>query len=144
NYSVSGNVITPDLNYNGPLTIPVQVYDGSDYSNTYNMTLLVSSVNNEPEITAQQPLSTNEEESITLKLTDLTVFDPDNSFPTGFLLIVQPGDNYSISGQTITPAVDFNGTLTVPVQVNDGIANSEVFELQITVDPINDAPIIQG
>ena len=57
-------------------------------------------------------------------------------------LAVQDGANYSRTGNTITPAVDFNGTLTVPVIVNDGAADSAAFDVSVTVTASNDAPVI--
>jgi gliding motility-associated-like protein len=74
-------------------------------------------------------------------LSYLTVYDPDNAYPAGFLLSVSPGLNYTVSGQTITPAVNFAGTLTVPVRVNDGINNSSTFDFKLQVNQINDAPV---
>ena len=44
----------------------------------------------------------------------------------------------------ITPAADFNGTLTVPVMVNDGTADSNVFTLSVSVTAVNDPPEITG
>ena len=48
--------------------------------------------------------------------------DPDNTFPTGFTLSVQNGTNYTRSGNTITPATNFNGALTVPTTVAKALA----------------------
>ncbi len=42
---------------------------------------------------------------------------------------------------TITPAQDFNGTLTVPVTVNDGTVDSAVFNLSVEVTAVNDPPV---
>ncbi|MEX1241822.1 MAG: tandem-95 repeat protein [Cyclobacteriaceae bacterium] len=144
NYTFSGSTVTPGLNFNGTLSIPAVVNDGSANSNSFNVQVLVSSVNNAPDIVSQVPLSTNEEQAITIQFSHLTVTDPDNTYPTGFFLNVQAGTNYSVSGTTITPNTDFNGPLSVPVQVNDGIANSDVFPVQIQVNPLNDPPVITG
>lgn len=100
---------------------------------------------NKPVITGQDPVSTNEEQSITIKLTDLDVTDRDNIFyPWGFSLTVYPGENYTVSGSTVTPNANFSGTLTVPVTVNDGKHESEVYNFKITVNPVNDPPVITG
>ncbi|MBK8784602.1 MAG: tandem-95 repeat protein [Anaerolineales bacterium] len=142
NYTFAGNTITPSLNFNGTLTVPVQVNDGTDNSNIFNLTVTVNAVNDVPVITGQSPLSTNEDTSLTIALTDLLVTDSDNPYPTGFSLTVQSGANYSVAGATITPTLNFNGTLTVPVRVNDGAANSNIFNLTVTVNPVNDIPSI--
>ena len=44
----------------------------------------------------------------------------------------------------MTPALNFNGTLTVSVLVSDGAANSNVFPVEISVTPVNDAPTLNA
>jgi len=144
NYSVTGNVVTPVANFSGTLQVRVVVNDGTVNSADYNLQIQVNSTNDAPVITGQNPLQTSEEQAITLQLTDLKVTDPDSPFPTGFSLIVAAGSNYSVSGQTVTPANNFTGTLSVSVRVNDGFVDSAPFPLQITVTPVNDAPVITG
>ncbi|MEA3208376.1 MAG: large repetitive protein, partial [Chthoniobacter sp.] len=144
NYTRSGNTITPAADFNGTLTVPVTVSDGTASSNLFNLSVTVTPVNDAPSITGQQPLSTPEETALTIAFANLTVTDPDNTYPTGFTLSVQNGSNYTRSGNTITPAADFNGILTLPVTVSDGVASSNAFNLSVTVTPINDAPTITG
>ena len=98
--------------------------------------------NNVPSITGQAALSTNEDTSLTLTLADLTVTDSDNSYPADFSLTVSSGSNYSVSGNTITPASNYFGTLTVLVTVNDGEDDSATYNVLVTVNAVNDAPEI--
>ncbi|HEY8933912.1 MAG TPA: tandem-95 repeat protein, partial [Cyclobacteriaceae bacterium] len=144
NYTFSGTTITPATDFNGTLSVPVTVNDGSANSASFNLQITVTPVNTAPKITGQVALSTPEDQAITIQFASLTVVDPDDSYPTGFTMTLSPGSNYSVSGTTVTPAANFNGTLTVPVVVNDGIANSPSFSLQITVTPVNDQPVITG
>ena len=95
-------------------------------------------------ITGQHTVTTNEDTALTISLSYLLVTDPDNTYPTGFSLTVQAGTNYTVLGATITPAANFSGVLTVPVKVNDGLADSNVYNLTVTVTPVNDAPVITG
>ncbi|MGE0083604.1 MAG: tandem-95 repeat protein [Desulfococcaceae bacterium] len=141
-YTVSGTEITPAENFTGTLTVPVTVNDGGLDSNIFNLTVTVNPVNDVPEITGQNPLSVNEDTALVIQLTDLTVTDPDNTYPDGFTLTVQTGTGYTVSGTEITPAENFTGTLTVPVTVNDGGLDSNIFNLTVTVNPVNDAPVI--
>jgi hypothetical protein len=60
--------------------------------------LTIDPVNDPPVITGQRPLSTSEDVPLTLTLNDLVVEDPDNPFPDGFSLKVQPGSNYNACG----------------------------------------------
>jgi hypothetical protein len=95
-----------------------------------------------PLITGQNALSTPEDTALAITLADLTVTDPDNTYPTDFTLTVLSGADYTFVGNTLTPASNFNGSLTVPVKVNDGMTDSSVFNLTVTVTPVNDAPVI--
>lgn len=96
-----------------------------------------------PVITGQGPLTTAEETALTITLSDITVSDPDvPSYPTGFTLTVQAGNDYTVSGNTITPILDFNGDLSVPVTVNDGTFDSAPFSLAVSVTAVNDQPTV--
>jgi hypothetical protein len=103
--------------------------------------------NTAPSITGQNPIEIAEDTSREIVLDDLIVSDLDSDFPDDFTLSVRNGANYTRSGangNTITPNLDFNGNLTVPVTVNDGFVDSPVFNLVVTVTPVNDAPTFGG
>ena len=143
NYSVKGQTVTPDPTFVGTLLVPVTVDDGKDESEKYNLEIKVLRPPNiPPVIVGQQTLSTNEDQSITIQLSNLQVVDPDNSYPKDFTLKIYTGDNYTFNGNTITPSANFNGTLSVIVSVNDGTDESATFPLQVTIRPVNDAPVI--
>lgn len=144
NYSVSGNTITPASGFSGNLMVPVSVNDGDVDSNPYNLNVAVSSTNDPPVITGHSAVQSNEDESVTISLTHLTVSDPDNSYPQDFTLTVNGGENFSVSGNIVTPSANFFGTLSVPVTVNDGIATSNTYLLPVTISPVNDPPVIDG
>ena len=119
-------------------TVTFQGNDGgavSNLSNTVARTINITAVNDAPVITGQNAISTAYNNSRAIALADLLVTDVDNTYPTGFTLGVQNGTNYTRVGNTITPAVNFFGTLSVPAQVNDGAANSNTFNLAVTVNP---------
>lgn len=145
NYRVNDNVITPTGNFIGTLDVPVTVNDGQDDSEPFIVKVEVTPRENvAPKITGQELLATREDTPLTLKLTDLKVTDPDNNYPGDFEMTINDGENYSVSGLTISPEKDFSGTLTARVLVNDGSANSELFDLKITVEAVNDPPVITG
>jgi gliding motility-associated-like protein len=98
-----------------------------------------------PTITGQYPVAILEDHSYTIQLTDLKVVDPDDFFyPFGFTLTVYEGENYTVNGHTVTPVANFFGQLKVPVTVNDGTSNSNKYDFIITVNPVNDPPVITG
>ena len=143
NYTVSGNQITPNANYFGPLSVPVTVSDGALNSVVYNAQIQVNPVNDLPVINDQVPLTTVEDIPLVLGLSDLIVTDVDNNtYPVGFTMSVQAGTNYTFSGTTVTPAADYVGPLFVSVRVNDGTGNSAPYLVEIEVTPDTDAPVI--
>ncbi len=142
NYSVSGSTITPNLNYHGTLTIPVTVSDGNLNSDAHNLTLTVNPVNDKPEITNGENLEVAEDNSLEIPFAALTVNDPDDTYPGNFTMVVENGDNYTVDGHSILPATNYNGTLSVPVKVNDGDINSDSYSLSVTVTAVNDKPLI--
>ena len=144
NYSRSGNTVTPAMDFVGDLTIPVVVNDGQSNSPVFNATANVTAVNDRPSITGQQSLSTPEEGALTVAITDLIVFDPDNAFPADFSFELQDGADYTRVNDVITPDLDFNGQLSVPVTVSDGSLVSAVFALTIDVTAVNDLPTLDA
>ena len=146
NYTVSnGNQITPSLNYNGPLSVTVKVSDSEAESAPFNATVTVTPVNDPPTITAQTTISVNEDTELTLTVGMFTITDPE---PVPYNIVLEtppPGASYTIvGGTTIKPNQDFNGVITVPLRANDGQLNSAVFNAEVTVIPVNDAPRIIG
>jgi gliding motility-associated-like protein len=145
NYTVSGDVISPAENFDGDLTVRVSVRDEKSESAPFALKINVTPINDAPEIVAQAPLSTFVTTPITIEIGDVTVSDPDD---TNFTLKVNPvsiGSNYTVSGNTITPAANVRGPLPVRIVVNDGDVNSEVYELIVNVlDAPNQPPVIDG
>jgi hypothetical protein len=109
-----------------------------------NFTIVVANVNDAPAITGQtpNPIPLLQGSSLTIVFTHLVVTDVDDTYPQGFTLTVLNGSNYTRNGNTITPTASFTGTLTVPVRVNDGAANSNTFNLSVNVTSSNQPPVI--
>src|SRR5690606_15389190 len=122
----------------------VVVSDGTASSAPFPLQVSVTPVNDVPVITGQQSLSTTQGQPVTLSVTDFTVEDPDNIYPNDFTLSIVEGANYTVSGNQVVPAAEFSGVLTVGVVVNDGQANSAVFQATITVAVEDGPPVITG
>ena len=142
NYTASGNQVVPQNGFSGTLSVNVSVNDGSLDSDIYALPVVVNALNRVPEITAQATLQVNEDQSLALQFTHLTVVDQDSNYPQGFTMSIGAGQNYTVSGTTVTPAPNFFGRLTVPVTVNDGKNTSKPFDLSVTVTGVNDLPVI--
>ncbi len=141
--------ITPAEDANGSATIIVQVDDGqATVSESFSLT--VNAANDAPIITGQSILTIPENTTITLVLNDFTVTDVDNDFPDGFSITINDGTNYTVNGNDVTPDTGFTGNLTAPIVINDGIDNSPVFDVIITVEggelnvDISGAPLANG
>jgi len=104
-------------------------------------TITVGNVNDVPVITGQKSLTITEDQGFILALTDLTVIDEDND-PGELTLVVEDGINYSFAGTVITPAENYNGILVVNVHVDDPESSSNSYGLEVTVTPVNDAPVV--
>ncbi|MFT7696602.1 MAG: hypothetical protein ACI9RY_000079 [Reinekea sp.] len=100
---------------------------------------MVTGINTAPTISGQNALATNEDTSLILSTADFTLIDPDD---TNFTLTVGSGLNFSVSGNTVSPAANYNGILSIPITVNDGEVDSASFAAAITVNAVNDAPVI--
>jgi hypothetical protein len=127
---------TPTQAHVGTHPVSLQVRNLTTNSTAVqSFSIVVANVNDAPVITGQtpNPIPVEQGASLTIAFSHLVVTDVDNAYPTGFTLTVSNGTNYSRSGNTITPAPTFVGTLAVPVRVNDGAANSNSFNLAVTV-----------
>jgi gliding motility-associated-like protein len=132
--------LTPASNRYGKTTITLTVSDGGSSVQTM-FELTVNSVNDVPVINGQDALSIPEDTPIVLTAEYFDVVDPDN---TEFSLVILPGNNYSILGNTLTPKEDFDGELIVLVRVLDGKASSNEFPAKIVVTDVNIPPVITG
>lgn len=144
NYTVSVTTITPNLNYHGPLEIPIRVNDGLDDSAPFQLAVTIKPVNDVPVITGQREMVIRSNRSTMLDISRLDISDPDNENTTGFTLKILPGTDYTGNGNMITPTAGYIGTLTVTVVVNDGEVDSAPYDLEVEVIPGGSAPLITG
>lgn len=118
-----------------------RAWDGTGFSGATDVFVTVTGPGTTPQIIGQRYLSVVEEGSLAIAITDFVVNDPDSRFPQQFSFTLAPGSNYTLTGTTVTPAKDFNGTLTIPARVSDGETESAVFNLSVVVTAVNDAPV---
>ena len=139
NYTVNGLQVTPRLNYfseagnaeRPALSLIACVRDSANnYSDTLGFNIAVTPVNDPPEISGQRVLKTNNEQAVFLEPLHFSIEDVDDD---RFTLKVLAGDNYTVSGTTVTPKTGFVGELTVQVKANDGKADSAPFSATISV-----------
>ncbi len=144
--------VTPAANQSGVATITVNVNDGQvTTSTTFVVTVLP--VNDPPAIADVLNQTTIEDQTtspISISVSDLEtplanlILSAISSNPS-----LVPNSNIVLGGSgalrtmTLAPVANQSGTTTITLTLSDGAAAvTETFEL--TVEPINDSPIVQG
>jgi len=61
-----------------------------------------------------------------------------------YIFGVIDSEHYSVTDLTVTPDENWNGDLTVPVFVTDQTISSDTLDMIITVNPVNDAPVLNS
>ncbi len=140
-YTVNGNQIVPEKDYDNDLIVPLKVFDGEDESNLKNMTITINPVNDAPVLNAVTSQTTDEDTPITITMDMVTATDVDNS-QAELSLSIENGINYTVDESKVTPFNNYFGSLNVPVKVNDGTDESNAKTMTIDVLPVNDAPSI--
>ena len=143
-------VVTPASGQGGTATISLTVSDGTA-TTTGTFNIVVSSVNDAPTITAIPAQSTNED--VATGQISFTVDDPETA--PGSLIVTGSSSNKTLvpdanivisnGGATrtivLTPALNQSGTTDITLTVSDGGSSAQT-TFQLTVNPINDPPII--
>ncbi len=104
--------------------------------------LTVIVTDNEPPVADDQEISTLEDTAVSIVLSGS---DPDDN-PLTFSIVDGPVSG-SLSGTapdlTYTPGADYNGLDSFTYKANDGIADSELATVSITIASVNDVPVAQ-
>ncbi|WP_417828058.1 beta strand repeat-containing protein, partial [Thalassospira sp.] len=158
---LSGLQITPPADFSGDfdLTVTATSTDGTDTaSTTLNLNVDVAPIADTPTL-AVTPVSGNEDTPIALNIgaglsdADETLTAVISDIPTGATLsagTVNPNGSVSLTGAeltglTITPPSNFNGSfdLSVEVTATDGTDTASLSEtLNVNVNPVADAPTL--
>jgi hypothetical protein len=131
---------TPSLNYNGPDSFTFKVNDGTVDSNTATMSITVNPVNDAP--VANNSSATTNEDQVLIGSVTATDVDGDVltyikvSDPTNGTVVVNANGTF-----IYTPNANYNGPDSFTFRANDGIANSNVATVSITVNAVNDPPV---
>lgn len=143
--------VTPLPNQSGGTTITVTVSDGARTAfTTFGLTVLA--VNDPPAITAVAAQATDEDVPLAVSFTVSDIDTPAAGLtvqahssnvaligPAGLL----PGGSGAARTLTMMPAANQHGLATITLTVSDG-ALSSATSFQLTVNPVNDAPVPVG
>ena len=137
--AASPRTYVPNAKFSGTDTFTFKVNDGKLDSLVETVTITVTRANKAPVAIAQKAVTA---EDTALKVT-LAGTDEDKD-PLTYIIVAQP-KNGTVTGTgatpTYTPKADFNGADSFKFKVNDGAADSEAVTVEITVTPVNDAPV---
>jgi VCBS repeat-containing protein len=141
---------TPDENYHGTDSFTFTISDGDDGPVTYTYDLTVNSVNDPPELTGTQATlaAGTEDVAYTVSKADLIAgfSDVDGDLLGVANITADHGDVVlNMDGSyTVTPADDYNGTVTLSYEVVDGHGGSVAATLSFSLAAVNDPAVIGG
>jgi hypothetical protein len=156
-FTISGNTLKTNEIFNmatkSSYSIRVRTTDGGALSFEKAFTISVTKPNTPP-VAADQSVSTSED---TPKQITLSASDAEDD-PLAFSFASGPSDgglgpisaadcsavNVCTETVTYTPSADFNGADSFTFKANDGIADSNTATVSITVDAVNDAPVLDA
>jgi hypothetical protein len=153
---ITGLTFTPNADFNGTINLNYEVIDGTD-ATAGTHTITVTGVNDAPETTNSSSSQNEDTTAVDLNITAPT--DPENdaltitidALPANGTLYYANGTTpvggsdvltvAQLTGLKFTPNADYNGTVTINYTVNDGNLTTGGTHT-ITVNPVNDAPVV--
>ena len=132
-------IYTPSVDYHGEDSFTFQASDGVLNSTTATVNITIRRVNKVP-VATDQTVVTEEDQAVPIILLG---FDEDQDQLV--YEVVEPPAYGNLSGTapelTYTPQADHHGADYLVFRVNDGITDSQLATVNLTVTPVNDAPI---
>jgi VCBS repeat-containing protein len=133
----------PRANYSGTDTFRYVANDGRADSNEATITINLSAVNDAP-VLGISPFTTINEDSVV----ELALNLSDVETSTGLFAIILQRPSHgtaSITGGRLiyTPTANFNGLDRMRLKPSDGIDDGNIYDVVVSVSPVNDAPVAQ-
>jgi Skp family chaperone for outer membrane proteins len=128
---------TPALGFVGTETVSYTISDGT-LTSAAEAVVTVEAAPVQLLVTGQVDITGAEDTTITISADQFTTSLEVDSF------VIQPGTNYTASGNTITPADNYNGTLVVDIVFTSGDTVSDPFPALVTVTEVNDPPTAEN
>jgi len=140
-------ITIPNLDWNGEETITFNATDPGGLWDIDNATFNVTSVN-DPPVANDDSYSTDEDTVLNVPEPGVLVNDTDVDDPLDLTTVLNDNVDHgalnlnSNGSFEYIPWTDWYGTDTFTYQAFDGINNSNIATVTITINPINDPPII--
>jgi VCBS repeat-containing protein len=136
----------PSLNYNGPDNFTYKAYDGTDYSNIATVAVNVGSLNTPP-VAFDNTYIMDEDTLLTVPAVGVLSNDTDvESDPLTVVLIDNPTHGTLVLNSdgsfTYMPSPNYNGPDSFTYQAYDGTDYSNTATVTLTINSINDAPVV--
>lgn len=140
---------TPNTGFSGIDGFTYDIADGFGGSATGNVSVTVNAVGNRAPVANADTASVNEDAILDVASPGVLANDTDlDADPLTAVLDTGPAHGragtFVLNGDGsfhYEPAVNFNGVDTFTYHANDGVADSAVVSVSITVNPVNDAPV---
>lgn len=134
---------TPNPNFNGVDTFSFKINDGNESSEISTVSLTINPINDHP-ITQDLTVS-GVEDTVLIHQLEASDIDGDS---LSYSIVSQPSHGavvVSTSGlMSYTPNLNFNGSDSFTIKVNDGLVDSNVATVNINLSAINDSPVLAG
>jgi VCBS repeat-containing protein len=133
---------TPTANYHGADSFTYQANDGALNSNTATVTLNVTPVNHAPTL-GNLNLAAVEDTALAMNLLAAATDIEGDKLTAAIVAGAQHGQvSINADGSfTYTPELNFNGVDSFTYKVNDGLLDSNIATVTLTVAAVNDAPV---
>ena len=132
---------TPEADYNGVDTFTFVVSDGVVFSEPAMVTITVLPVNDTP-LAEPQAVTTSEDTALAIVLTGSDLDDD----PLTYSVVAGPSHGVLVGTAptlTYTPTTNYYGLDALTFVVSDGVTTSAPAVVDITVLPVNDAPLAE-
>ena len=139
-------IYTPDKEFNGEDSFVFRISDGKADSNDTTISITVTGVNDLP---AAQDDNVTVDEDTPIKTIDVLVNDTDNDNDRLVVLETTQAKNGSVTINTdnkiiYTPNKNFFGSDSFTYTISDGKSGTNTATVEITVNPVNDKPVIKS
>ncbi len=133
---------TPAENFNGDTTITYEIEDEAGNTSTATVAVTVNPINDAPDA-VNDTAETDEETPVTINVLDNdTDVDGDTLEITAASVPADQGTVEIVGGQLVfTPAENFTGEATISYSITDGNGGTDVAEVAVTVNNVNDGPV---
>ncbi|AOY81600.1 Ig-like domain-containing protein [Moorena producens JHB] len=139
---------TPNPNTNGSDSFTYQVDDGNGGIDTATVNLTINPVNDPPEAQDDTP-TTDEDTAVNINVLDN---DSDIEGDSSLSVVSNPSNGSAVVNNnntpgdptddfiTYSPDNNYNGTDSFTYQLNDGVNSPATATVNLTINPVNDAP----